>query len=58
MRLFARKKGFSLGDYGLMPAVRVHNERVWTGETVPCFTEEEVFRVLHLQYKKPEDRDV
>ena len=58
MRLFARKKGYSLGDYGLLPANRIKNESVWKGKTVPCYTEEDIFRALGLEYKKPEDRDL
>lgn len=58
MRLFAKKKGFSLADFGLFPAIRIKNEKVWSGQSVPCYNEEEVFKYLHLNYKEPKDRDV
>ncbi len=58
MRLFARKKGLSLSDHGLQPVIRVNNTSVWEGETVVAFTEEDVFRALKLEYKKPEQRDI
>ena len=58
MRLFARKKGFSLSDHGLYPVARVKNEKIWSGNNIPCYTEEDVFNVLGLPYKKPSERDV
>jgi DNA polymerase lambda len=58
MRLFARKKGFSLSDRGLFPAFRVKNQKVWEGQNIPCYTEEEVFKVLGLEFRTPEERDV
>ena len=58
MRLFARNKGYSLTDHGLFPANRVRGESVWKGKSIPCFTEEDIFKALELEYKKPEDREL
>ena len=58
MRHFARNKGYALSDHGLFPANRVNNESVWQGKSVPCYTEEEIFRFLGLEYKSPEERDL
>jgi DNA polymerase lambda len=55
MRLFAQKKGYTLSDHGLYPTLRtVRNQKVWQGELVPCYTEEEVFKILGLTYKRPD----
>lgn len=58
MRLFARKKGMTLSDHGLCPSIRNKQEKVWTGQNIPCFTEEEVFNVLGLTYRPPSEREV
>eukprot|EP00347_Sterkiella_histriomuscorum_P022919 403336657 len=58
MRLFAQKKGYSLSDYGLMPVIRVKGEKVAEFESVPCETEEDVFKALNLDYKPPYERDI
>ena len=58
MRLFARKKGLTLSDHGLYPSIRNKQEKVWTGQNIPCFTEEEVFTVLGLTYRPPTEREV
>lgn len=58
MRLFARKKGYTLSDHGLHPAFRFKNQKIWEGENIPCYTEEDVFKVLGLDYKKPDERNV
>lgn len=57
MRLFARKKGYTLSDHGLHPAFRFKNHKVWEGENVPCYREEDVFKILGLYYRKPEERN-
>jgi DNA polymerase/3'-5' exonuclease PolX len=46
-----------LEDHGLYPAIRTKEEKVRL-QNIPCFTEEDVFKVLGLQYKPPEDRNV
>eukprot|EP00347_Sterkiella_histriomuscorum_P009071 403342628 len=58
MRLFAQKKGYSLSDYGLTPVIRVKGEKVAEFESVPCETEEDVFKALNLDYKPPYERDI
>ena len=58
MRLFARKKGLTLSDHGLYPAIRKKQEKLWTGQNIPCLTEEEVFKVLGLEYRPPNEREV
>lgn len=57
MRLFAKRKGMNLEDHGLYPALRTKEEKVRL-QNIPCFTEEDVFRVLGLEYKAPNERDV
>lgn len=58
MRLFARKKGYTLSDHGLYPAYRNKQEKVWKGENIPCYSEEDVFKALGLQYRAPNEREV
>lgn len=59
MRLYAQKKGYSLSDHGLYPTLRsTRNKKVWQGEVIPCYCEEDVFKILGLSYKKPENRSV
>ncbi|EGR33773.1 DNA-directed polymerase lambda, putative, partial [Ichthyophthirius multifiliis] len=59
MRLFARKKGFSLSDNGLFPVQRCPNKvKVVSGETICCYTEKDVFDALHLKYQEPKMRNL
>jgi len=58
MRLFARKKGLTLSDHGLHPSVRKKQEKLWVGQNIPCYTEEEVFKALGIQYRPPTEREV
>jgi hypothetical protein len=65
MRLWAKKLGWTLSDKGLMPAFRMskrsdssteykyQNEKVWTGDSLVCHTEEEIFQALGLVYVDP-----
>jgi len=46
MRLWARKKGYSLSDHSLVPVLRIKNEKVSSGQNIPCYTEEDVFKAL------------
>mmetsp|Transcript_7278 Transcript_7278/g.9709 ORF Transcript_7278/g.9709 Transcript_7278/m.9709 type:complete len:121 (+) Transcript_7278:2-364(+) len=57
MRLYAKHLGFSLTDEGLFPASRVQGEKVWTGDSIDCRSEEEIFKALGLQYKSPNERN-
>ena len=58
MRLFADKKGFTLSDSGLVPTSKAGGSKVSKGMSVPCFTEEEVFKALGLPFKTPAERDL
>jgi len=54
MRLWARKNGFQLSDHHV---VRRYTEDL-LGEPIPVKTEEDIFKVLGLEYKPPEARDL
>jgi len=58
VRLFALKKGWSLSDHGLSRVTKTEKGTKTTFENIPCYTEEEVFNVLGLKYRRPEERDV
>ena len=58
MRLFAEKKGFTLSDHGLAPIATSEGHKISKGMTVPCLTEEAVFKALGLPYKTPAERDM
>ncbi|EAS03408.2 helix hairpin-helix protein (macronuclear) [Tetrahymena thermophila SB210] len=59
MRLFARKKGYSLSDHGLYAVNRIDNKtKITSSLAIPCYTEEEVFAALNLEYKPPYMRSV
>lgn len=59
IRLFAGKKGYSLSDHGLYPVHKIDRlSKIKGTVTLPCYTEEDVFEALGLQYKKPEERSV
>lgn len=54
MRLWARKNGYSLSDHSI---VKRFTEDL-TGDPIPVQTEEDIFKVLGLEYKTPEQRDI
>ena len=58
MRLFAQKKGYSLSDYGIVPVMKVKGKTVASFNSVPCETEEDVFKFLGLDFKTPQERDI
>jgi DNA polymerase/3'-5' exonuclease PolX len=58
MRLLARKKGYSLSDHGIKPAEHRKNNLSWKGQNILCQTEEDVFKLLNIPYKKPEERNI
>ena len=58
LNLFAKRKGFALAKFGLSKTIRAEGERVWSGESIICDTEEQVFKALHLDYKTPLERDL
>lgn len=57
MRLFARKKGWSLSDRALKPVTRMNGKKVSKGETVICTSEVDVFIALGMEYKDPRERN-
>lgn len=58
MRLLARKMGMSLSEHSLNKNVaRRGTEKVNTGERLLTPTEESVFKLLGIAYRKPEERD-
>lgn len=56
MRLYAKKLGYTLSDHGLVPAEE--NKNTLRLNNVACETEEEVFKVLGLEYKSPFQREM
>ena len=55
MRELAKKKGYTLSDYGMFPIGENHsNEKL----RIPVYTEEEVFNLLGLEWKNPTERDL
>eukprot|EP01083_Nonionella_stella_P121921 366483_1 len=59
MRYFAKKKGFTLSDTQLAPAIRMNNTKIFTftQKAIKCETEQEIFAALALDYIKPTDRN-
>jgi hypothetical protein len=58
MRLYSKKKGWTLSDHGLCPVLTrdLHGVKLAVGESVSCHSEEEVFWALGLDYKLPQER--
>lgn len=52
MRKFALKKGYTINEYGIYKL----NENREKGPLVPVKTEEDIFKVLGLEYIEPKDR--
>ena len=59
MRNLARQMGMSLSEHSINKHVqRGHNsEKINMGVRIPTATEEDVFKVLNLKYRAPEERD-
>jgi hypothetical protein len=57
MRYYAKKQGWTLSDHGLAQAQRVNGQRIWTGQSIPCSTENQVFEAMGLTYVAPKDRN-
>lgn len=57
MRLYARRKGWSLSDQSLTPSIFLGKEHVQSGETVECNSEEEIFRKLGIPFVPPNERE-
>jgi len=58
MRLWARKHGYSLNEHALVQRWGRLNRYEVKGEPLAISTEDDVFRVLGLEYREPKDRDV
>jgi DNA polymerase/3'-5' exonuclease PolX len=58
MRLFASKVGYNLSDLGLYKVNGFRKNKVPTGTSIVCANEEEIFKVLGLDYKTPSERDI
>ena len=61
MRRKAIKMGYKLSEYGIFRVVKDDNGKVMkaiTGEQIPTPTEEDVFRILNMEYKTPKERDI
>eukprot|EP01084_Bolivina_argentea_P045893 84471_1 len=54
MRYFAKRKGFTLSDTQLAPAIRQNNSKIFTftAKAIKCSTEQEIFEALGLKYIK------
>jgi DNA polymerase/3'-5' exonuclease PolX len=56
MRYYAKTLGYSLSDKGIYPCTRFGKQTV-KGKSILCRTEQEVFEVLGLEYRRPQDRN-
>jgi DNA polymerase/3'-5' exonuclease PolX len=54
IRLWARKNGYSLSDHALVR--RLNDDE--KGPPIAVASEEDIFRLLGLEYVAPKDRDV
>ena len=58
MRNLAREMGMSLSEHSINEHVQRHNtEKINMGVRIPTVTEEDVFKVLNLPYRSPDERD-
>eukprot|EP00475_Leptophrys_vorax_P045938 TRINITY_DN9706_c0_g2_i1.p1 TRINITY_DN9706_c0_g2~~TRINITY_DN9706_c0_g2_i1.p1 ORF type:complete len:300 (-),score=81.31 TRINITY_DN9706_c0_g2_i1:11-910(-) len=57
LRLYAKRKGYSLSDCGLRKAVRSQGEAIWKGSSAECPTEADIFKALGLKYMEPHERN-
>ena len=61
MRRKALKMGYTLSEYGLFKLIRDENGKIikgQKGEQLPTPMEEDVFRILEMEYKTPQERDI
>jgi len=54
----ALKNGLSLSDHGLSRVEKTEKGQKIIPENIPCYTEHEVFDVVGVKYKPPEEREV
>jgi hypothetical protein len=55
MRLYALKLGLQLSDKGFVK--KPYKDVTWNKPISVCYTEQDVFKVLALDFKKPSERD-
>lgn len=58
MRLHALKKGWSLNEHGMTRVIKTEEGASSKLENMPAETDEQVFNLLGLKYRKPEERSV
>lgn len=61
MRRKALQMGYTLSEYGLFKLIRDENGKIikgQKGEQLPTPMEEDVFRILEMEYKTPQERDI
>lgn len=67
MRSVALKRGLTLSEYGLFRLLKDEKTKRWAreksgtykkGEQLPTPTEEDVFKILEMEYKTPKERDI
>jgi DNA polymerase/3'-5' exonuclease PolX len=58
MKYHAKKLGYRLGDKAIRTAIRVGKEVVSEGPEIPCETERDIFNLLGLEYREPDERNV
>lgn len=67
MRSVALKRGLTLSEYGLFKLIKDPKTNRWAreksggykkGDHLPTPQEEDVFRILEMEYKTPEERDI
>lgn len=57
MRMFAKKKGYNLSDHALTPVERTSSDKKgWEGANIICYTEQDIFKFLKLEYREPRHR--
>ena len=54
LRLHCMKLGLSLSDHGLTP--KMEKGVIWSKPIPNCYTEEDIFNFLGVDFKAPKDR--
>lgn len=57
MRIQATRKGLQLGDHGAVPRTGGKGGH-WKGAVPVCITEEDIFELVGMEYRRPEERDL
>jgi len=59
IRMIALNNNLSLSDHGLSRVEKSEKgKQTMIPENIPCYTEYEVFDVIGIKYKSPEERDI